>query len=387
MCYINTYMPILTQTIVRVQAWVLALTVLCLLSLQAVVAQSDPPSKAPRLSVGVIIPLTGDIAWFGIAFKRGIEMAQAEGVADRITFLFDDDRSGDRAATISALNSLIRQNQVRVTVFSGAPNVTVASPILNKVEMLGFSAIDSNARLDALGDNIFGYGYSSELTSQQIANYACDKIQAKKAAIVGANDEWSETMAASFERTFIACGGKILSHDTVNLDDVDLRSLATKITRSSPDVVYFPLYRASLITFAKQIRQSGYSGTLLSADGISEAEVRILGPSAEGIIITSAYLENEAFERRYLSQFKLAQLDYNLAHVALGHEIAKFLNAAVEWLEARKLQPTTDNLREAVKSITIEDMLGTISFGGKHSIERRQILLEVRNRRLRPIDR
>jgi ABC-type branched-subunit amino acid transport system substrate-binding protein len=154
----------------------------------------------------------------------------------------------------------------------------------------------------------------------------------------------------------------------VNLDDVDLRSLTTKITRSSPDVVYFPLYRASLITFAKQIRQSGYSGTLLSADGISEAEVRILGPSAEGIIITSAYLENEAFERRYLSQFKLAQLDYNLAHVALGHEIAKFLNAAVAWLEARKLQPTTDNLREAVKSITIEDMLGTISFGGKHSI-------------------
>jgi hypothetical protein len=33
--------------------------------------------------------------------------------------------------------------------------------------------------------------------------------------------------------------------------------------------VYFPLYRASLIAFVKQIRQSGFKGTLLSADGVS----------------------------------------------------------------------------------------------------------------------
>jgi hypothetical protein len=152
-------------------------------------------------------------------------------------------------------------------------------------------------------------------------------------------------------------------------------------------VVYFPLYRASLIAFVKQIRQSGFTGALLSADGFSEVEARILGPIAEGIVITSAYLENEPFERRYLSQFKLTHVDYNLAHVALGHEIAKFLNATAEWLEARNLQPTTNNLREAVSSITIEDMLGTVSFGGKHIIERQQVLTEVRNGALKPIGR
>jgi ABC-type branched-subunit amino acid transport system substrate-binding protein len=314
-------------------------------------------------------------------------MAQAEGIADRIAFSFDDDRSGDRTATLSALNSLIRNKQIRMSIFTGALNVTVAGPILNRLGILGFSAIDSNTRLNALGANIFGYGYSNELASTQMADYACSKLQAKKAAIVGANDEWSEVMTDSFEHAFSACGGKITSHDTVNLDDTDLRSLTAKISRSGPDVVYFPLYRASLIAFVKQIRQSGFTGALLSADGFSEVEARILGPIAEGIVITSAYLENEPFERRYLSQFKLTHVDYNLAHVALGHEIAKFLNATAEWLEARNLQPTTNNLREAVSSITIEDMLGTVSFGGKHIIERQQVLTEVRNGALKPIGR
>lgn len=386
MCYTNSHMPLLTQILAWVQALVVALTMVGAFGHHSAIAQSaTAQSGGLPLSVGVIAPFTGDIAWFGNALRRGIEMAQAEGITEHVAFSFEDDRSGDRAATISALNSLIRNEQIRMAVFTGAPSVTVTSNILNQTGVLGFSAADSNVRLSALGNNVFGYGYSNELTSKQIADYACRKLRAKKAAIVGAFDEWSETMASSFERAFRVCGGSIASHDTVNLDETDLRSITTKITRSAPDVVYFPLYRASLIAFSKQIRQSGFKGTLLSAEGISDAEVRLLGGMAEGMVITSAYLANGDFERRYLSQFKLTHVDYNLAHVALGHEFAIFFNTAVEWLKTKNLQPTTDNLREAVRSITIEDLLGTISFAGKHTIERQQRLLEVRNGTFKPI--
>jgi len=379
-------MPLLTQIIALAQALVVALTMVCAFGYHSVIAQSaSAQSRGLPLSVGVIVPLTGDIAWFGISLRRGIEMAQAEGITDHVVFSFEDDRSGDRVATISALNSLIRNEQIRVVVFTGVSSVTITSNILNKTGVLGFSALDSSARVSALGDNVFGYGYSNELTSKQIADYSCHKLQAKKAAIVGGLDEWSELMAHSFKRAFLVCGGSIVSHDTVNLDETDLRSIAAKITRSAPEVVYFPLYRASLIAFAKQIRRSGFKGTLLSAEGISDAEVQLLGDMAEGMVITSAYLANGDFERRYLSQFKLAHVDYNLAHVALGHEFAKFINTAVEWLKTRNLQPTISNLREAVRSITIEDVLGTISFVGKHTIERQQRLLEVRNGTLKPI--
>ena len=99
MCYTHTHMPFVTQIVARVQTIVIALTIVCAFDRSAIVQNSHSQSRPPPLSVGIIIPLTGDVAWFGTAFRRGIEMAQAEGIADTIAFSFDDDRSGDRAAT------------------------------------------------------------------------------------------------------------------------------------------------------------------------------------------------------------------------------------------------------------------------------------------------
>jgi ABC-type branched-subunit amino acid transport system substrate-binding protein len=192
MCYTLDDMGMMRHIITRAQKLLLSLAMMTLGGYYLSAAEdSHPETTRNPLSVGVIVPLSGDLAWFGVAFKRGIELAQTEGNARAVAFSFEDDRSGDRVATISALNSLIRNKQIRVSVFTGAPSAAVVSPILDKTGVLGFSAIDSNSKLLTLGNNVFGYGYSNELTSEQIASYACRTLHAKKVAIVGANDEWS----------------------------------------------------------------------------------------------------------------------------------------------------------------------------------------------------
>ena len=166
----------------------------------------------------------------------------------------------------------------------------------------------------------------------------------------------------------------------MKLDDTDFRSLAAKLRGAAPDAVYFPLYGASLISFAKQLKQAGYSGALLAAETMSDAEIRQLGDLAEGMYVTQAHLDDPAFEERYKSRFGLQKADLNLAHVALGYDVYEFLSACAE---AAGQGASVERLRQVIRTTTVTDsILGVTGFNGRNAVERRQEIMVVRNGRL-----
>ncbi len=345
-------------------------------------ALAEDVKKSSPLQVGVIVPLSGELASFGRAIQQGVAMAVSEGITPRVRFTYEDDKSGDRAATIGALNSLLQRKQIRVAVMTGMPNVAAADSIVRRGSVIALSAWDSNEQINALSSNTFGYGWSNEKTGGQMGLFACNPLNARSAAVVVGHDEWSEILSRSFSTVFEGCGGKIAVRESVELDSTDFRSLAAKIVRLNPQVVYFPLYRASLLSFAKQIKQAGYSGTLLSAEGFTEAEIQQLGKLADGMYITSAYLSDSDFESRYKTKFGLSRVELNLAHVGLGHEIANFLNQSIEKLSSEGLELSIENLRNAISHITVSDVLGTVSFQGRKAMDRPQVILFAENGKL-----
>ena len=171
----------------------------------------------------------------------------------------------------------------------------------------------------------------------------------------------------------------------VGLDDTDFRTLVLKIRKGKPDAVYFPLYKASLVSFAKQIGQSGYPGTLLSAEAITEHEVSLIGRHAEGMFITQAILVDPAFEKKYLEAYRLKKLEANLAYVALGYDAVGYLNECAERLRAEGKAISSENLRAVFKDLAHQGVLGATSFGNARSIQRGQSVLVVENGALKPI--
>jgi ABC-type branched-subunit amino acid transport system substrate-binding protein len=229
--------------------------------------------------VGVILPFTGELAHFGEGFRQGIELAQSESRLEALSFFYEDDASANRAKTVGAFQSLLKQRAIKIAAVTAVSNIITIDAIAHKKGVIAFSAFDSNAMIENLSPNSFGYGWSNELTGKAIAARMCRTITHKRVSLVVGLDEWSETMGQAFASEWRACGGEIVTHDSVELDDTDLRSIAARIATAKPAAVYFPLYGPALLAFAKQIRQVGYAGTLVSAEGITDAERMLRGCS------------------------------------------------------------------------------------------------------------
>jgi branched-chain amino acid transport system substrate-binding protein len=289
--------------------------------------------------------------------------------------------------TVGALQSLIKRERIRLVVVPGITQLVPIDNIVRQKGIVALSAFDSNAMIDTLSPTSFGYGWSNELTGEEMGSFACKDLRLRTAAVVVGHDEWSEIMGAGFTKAFKSCGGEIVVEQSVDLSDTDFRTLSTKITRARPDAVYFPLYGPALLPFAKQMKQSGYTGAMLSAEGITDVEVKQLGELAEGMYTTSAYLSDPSFEERYLKRFALSRVELNLAYVAVGYEIARFLELCVRDVRQRNLEPTTENLLTAIHSLETKDILGPISFRSGRRSTRRQIVMTVRNRKLVPTAR
>lgn len=337
------------------------------------------------IPAAVIVPLSGDLAPFGNAFRQGVELMLSESSQPKVRFIFEDDRSGSRLATVSALQAQIKKSGVKIVVVTGAPTIVPVDPIVNKEGIIAFSAFDSNERIDALSANSFGYGWSNELTGRAIGEYACRNLGLKKVAIVDGHDEWSEIMSQAFSGSIKRCGVAVDIKDTIDLSDTDFRTLAVRIAKSKPDGVYLPLYGPALTSLIKQLRQAGYAGTMLSAESVTEVEVEQLGAISEGMYITSAYLFDDAFEKRYRKKFGASAQKFNLAHVALGYEFALFIEKCVEQLEASELLVEADNLRAVIEAVEVSGPLGAISFRGHKRLERKQGIMKVVGGALVPV--
>ncbi len=360
------------------------LATLVILLVSTTPSRADDARHNDRIPVGVILSLTGELSPFGEALRQGIELAHADGGIKEVSFSYEDDGSGNRAMTVGALQSLIKRDHIKMAVVAGITTLVPIDPIVRKEGLLALSAFDSNAMIDTLSDSSFGYGWSNELTGEKMASFACNDLKFRRAAVVVGHDEWSEIMGASFSKTFKKCGGEIISEHAVDLSSTDFRSLTAKITRAHPEAVYFPLYGPALLPFAKQLKQSGFTGTMLSAEGISDVEVKQLGDQAEGMYITAAYVTDVNFEARYRNAFGVAHIESRLAYVALGYEMARFLDLCAQELKRKGLAPNIDNLRTVFRSVETNDILGPISFRDSKSLRRSQTIVTVKGGKLVP---
>jgi branched-chain amino acid transport system substrate-binding protein len=346
-------------------------------------ANAPEPKDAP-LEVGLILSLSGQLAAFGHGIQQGVELARAEGRAPLLSFTYDDDQSvSQRGVVVSALQSIL-QKKIKIVTMSGMPNVAIADQIVSARGAIALSILDSNEGIKKLSENIFGFGWSNEGTARRSAALAINNLKAKSVAIVAGNDEWSEIMGHAFAEEIKRNGGVVAHDSSVDLAATDFRSLATKIVKLKPDVVYFPLYGPALLSFARQLKQVGYSGTMMSAEGVTDVEIQALGAAAEGMWVTGAYLSNSDFEQRYKKHFKQDAITVNTAHVALGYDLALFLNAAAQKMQMEQRPFDDANLRAVIGAISVNGIMGTTSFTNRVITGRVQHLFVVRDGKLVP---
>jgi branched-chain amino acid transport system substrate-binding protein len=153
-------------------------SILCLLFL--VSCSRNEPSTV----VGVIFPLTGDIAVYGNAIKNGIDLAYAESdIKKDIRLIVEDDRGETKTAT-TVFNKMLLQ-KADIVIGGGMSSIAAAlAPIAQKEQITLLSPTASLPSLTNAGKYFFRIWPSDNYDGYIIADYATNVMRVKKAAVL-----------------------------------------------------------------------------------------------------------------------------------------------------------------------------------------------------------
>ncbi|MGE5572745.1 MAG: ABC transporter substrate-binding protein [Bacteroidota bacterium] len=288
---------------------VVGLMSLCILSALAAPGYSAEPKD---LKIGIICTLSGPGVSWGLAVKRGAELAidevnQAGGlkvgndVYKITTIAYDDQFSGKGG--VAAANRLVFEDKVKFIIGTNsaasviaAQEVTEPNHVIVMTDGYGAKVLSPNKPYTFRVTPT-----TTEFAIPMTAWVAKNHPNAKTVAVVSPNDEAGWDIQQIVIKGYEAAGVKVIHHDFYERGTKDFFPLLTRALGTRPDILDIdgsnPGEAGVLI---RQARQLGFKGLIVKTGGPGVEEiVRVAGTgAAEGFVFYSPVsLEDPAYKK------------------------------------------------------------------------------------------
>jgi branched-chain amino acid transport system substrate-binding protein len=196
------------------------------------------------LTLGTLLPQTGDLAFLGPPEFAGVQYAVNEinaagGYKGKDVVKVDSD-SGDGTPDIAgaSVDKLLAQN---VDVIIGAASSNVSKSVIDKITGEGvvqFSPANTAAGFDEYPDKglYFRTAPSDVLQGKVVANLAVQDGN-KNVAVLARQDFYGEGLAASAEKNLEAAGASVAAKVLYNADAENYTAEVNEIAAAKPDAV------------------------------------------------------------------------------------------------------------------------------------------------------
>lgn len=293
------------------------------------------------LTIGVILPLTGDFSFFGEQVRQGMEVALDEVNAKLkrpVKLIFEDDKCLPKFA-VTAFTKLTKVDKVDLILGPGCTGSILAiAPLADRNGSDVIALLDAGEQITNAGPHLFSLGYVTEEMGYLMADLLKTR-GVKSAAIVYEADEWATLVKDSFKKRFTANGGTILADEIQNVTDKDYRPLLLKIAKTKPEVLYAaPAYNGGHLL--KQLRELNLDWQVFGPDTFGVQEVLdIAKDAAQGVTFGNVRVDESSDAAKHLraelkSRFNAAP--EGLLYAALGYDGLR--------IAARALSPAESGL-------------------------------------------
>ena len=246
------------------------------------------------IKIGLIGPLTGDVATVGQGTKSAAELAISEinsagGINGRMLKLIAEDGKCDGKESVSAITKLINIDKVTAIIGGGCSSESVAAaPIAEKAGVVMLSPLSSSPALTTAGDYIFRDYPSDSFQGVKAADFAVNTLKTKNIAVLSCMSDWCQGIQQVFKDKAAALGATIVADE--RYDDKttkDLKTQLTKIKSANPDLLYFIGYTDGTVVGLKQAKEIGLNAKILGGDAWNDPKIiSNAGFGAEGIMYT-----------------------------------------------------------------------------------------------------
>jgi len=269
--------------------------------------QTNKPIK-----IGLIAPLSGDAAVYGINPEKGARLAIEEinnngGINGIKLELITEDSECDPAKGANAIQKLININKTKYLIGGMCSSVTLAiAPTVESNKIVAISPVSTNYKVSEAGDYIFRTVPSDAMQGKKGAQVARE-INKERAAILYINNDYGAGLEKIFRQEFEKLGGQVVLTESHPAGEVDFKAQLAKIISMNLDVLYLPTMSESAL-IAKQLRTLGSDIQIIGTETMQDKQVVIAADKAlEGTIFTSFSeyegLEAQTFEQSYQTKY------------------------------------------------------------------------------------
>lgn len=195
------------------------------LSVIALAISLSASAQEEQVRVGVLAPLSGDVAPWGNDTKRALELANERIGEGRIKLIFEDDRCVGKDA-VTAARKLLAIDRVHfgMTVCT-EPTLSVA-PIFNQEKRVIVAPGATAAAVTGLGDYIFRTWPSDQVLVEMVFNHLARRVNsvAVLTEARGFPQEFSKAFVALAERKGVAVAAEDFA-----TGETDFRSLILRV--------------------------------------------------------------------------------------------------------------------------------------------------------------
>jgi branched-chain amino acid transport system substrate-binding protein len=327
--------------------------------------------------IGVIAPLSGDLAALGKGISNSVDLALKQANESQaipgwtLELAAEDDQAtpdvGKNAATklasdtdvvavVGTLNSSVAQS---VQPVLAAANITQVSPANTG------TALTKGAEFATAPKRTYAT-YFRTCTTDAIqgpfaARYLFEKAGIKEVATVHDKKTYGQGLVDAFTEEYTKLGGTVVAAETINPDDDKYDAVISKIKPSNPQVVYYGGEYPQAGPFSQQMKAAGLNVPLMGGDGIYSGEfIKLAGATSNGDLATAigAPTEELASAKAFVEAYEAG--GYADPYEAYG---AYSYDAANAIINALKVSLADADGAEAARQATVEAM-SNVSFDG-----------------------
>ena len=341
--------------------------------------------EAKEVKIGIVAPITGEAATFGISTKNGAilyfdTVNESGGINGMmIRYIVENDR-GDPAEGANAYRKLIDQDKVSVICGTVMSKVCLAgAPIAQSKCVPMVSPTSTNPAVTLVGNYIFRACFIDPFQGLIAAKYALETVGARTAAaLYDAGNDYTMSLAEVFRDEFSRQGGKMVAFESYATGTTDFNTPLVKIKAVNPDVLFLPNYYNDTGLITRQAREMGITAQFLGSDGWDSPDlIKIAGDSINGGVFVNHFTpESDApAAKKFVKDYeaKFGQKPDPLG--ALAYEAAMII------VEAIKVAGSTDSraIRDALAATDMETITGTIKYDENRNPVKGAVILEVKD--------
>ncbi len=346
------------------------------------------PAEEETLKVGLLFPMSGDVATFGQSSYNGALLAiedwneQGGVMGQQIEPILEDGQCSAEAA-VSAANKLIEQDGIQFIVgeVCSSASIPVSEIAVTKgvLQISGSStnpAVTYDAETETTKETIFRACFIDPFQGKVAARFAREELGAETAAVfLDQGNDYVRGLAEVFAENFEASGGEVVVMETYTGEDTDFSAILTKVKDAEPDVLYLPDYYSTVNLIHSQAREMGIEAVTMGGDGWDSAELDL--EAAEGGYYTNHYSPDDPrpVVQDWVTRYEEEYGSVPDALATLAYDATSILLQAMA--DAESTDPAV--VADAMESGEFSVVSGDITFDPQHNPIKSAAILKVEN--------